>query len=135
MRPKNDLLIIALIAYLLLQIVALVYLLSLNNAEAAAPKSLYDAAMIKMGDLVNTNHWAHTNSNGCDLPCRLSGIPYMAGHENLYHGKCNLQTAIVAWQNSPKHQEVLNTDFDQLVLIAEKGEDGKCYIVYNSINY
>lgn len=86
----------------------------------------------KMTDLLKTDFFEHTNSNGCDFDCRTKEQPGPVIGEDLYKGPCSLAMAYAMWLNSPKHKEVLEKGFNQVVIMGEQKED-MCYIVYNSL--
>lgn len=85
----------------------------------------------KLADLVRTNHWEHTNSNGCDFGCRVEGYDnYVWIGENLYRrkGECDIAQAYRMWEDSPSHLSVLLKDADEEVLL--EGSNGEyCYLV------
>lgn len=87
-------------------------------------------AQVKMNDLVNTNYWSHTNSNGCNYDCRIKGMPYVWMGEDLYKGTCNLAYAYKLWYASPTHAYVLRHPYKGEVILMQKMKNSNdCYIV------
>lgn len=97
--------------------------------------TLHSLAMLKLNDLVMTNYWSHTNSDGCTFKCRAnryltsSGGQYYWVGENLYRGVCSTQNAYRLWSLSPAHKEVLDHYSDEQVLVGGKYGADKCYYV------
>jgi hypothetical protein len=92
---------------------------------------LEEIATDKMQDLLETNYWSHTNSNGCDFECRTK--PYENRYkwigENLYKGPCNQTTAFNMWEESPAHNDVLKHPYSHEILLEEEYKNGYCYII------
>jgi uncharacterized protein YkwD len=98
-------------------------------------KTIETIAQIKLNDLVNTNYWSHTNSNGCSFNCRVNsylvtrGGKYTWIGENLYRGICDVNNAYRLWRLSPTHNEILKHKSNKQVLIGYEFEPGLCYYV------
>lgn len=91
---------------------------------------LYTVSRLKINDLVSTGYWSHDNSDGCDLKCRLEnmiGDDIEEVGESLYHGECDIRTAISLWEQSPAHKELLDEDYRSAILLVTASEDD-CYI-------
>jgi hypothetical protein len=95
---------------------------------------LQGLAQEKVNDLVETNYWEHTNSDGCDFKCRTQGYTndgrYSWIGENLYRtsGRCNEQEAYQLWKESPTHNFVLEHEADEEILLQGSNDD-YCYLV------
>jgi hypothetical protein len=103
------------------------------TSDIFARKSIKELAQTKLKDLMETNNWSHTNSDGCDYNCRTNGYTedgkYSWVGENLYRGICNSENAYSLWKLSPTHNEILLHEYDEQILISGKWEDGTCYMV------
>jgi hypothetical protein len=105
-----------------------------NQAEEIVQhKTIREFAMNKLNDLIATDFWSHTNSNGCNFTCRVQGYTrggkYSWLGENLYRGTCDEQNAYRLWKLSPKHNEVLQHYADEQVLVHAEYADNRCYYV------
>ena len=99
--------------------------------KTTSRKDINTLAQEKMNDLMATDCWDHTNSNGCDFICRTKSYrnDYSWIGENLYRGVCNKETAFRMWRESPSHLEVLNHEYNQEVLLIREYEENHCYMV------
>jgi hypothetical protein len=97
---------------------------------------LQDIVNSKSIELQNTKYFEHTNLDGCDYNCRVTKAdPLHEYHygEVLYHGKCDIRTAAVAWDASPTHKAILDKDFEYGSMDIVPSGDGLCYIILNII--
>lgn len=118
--------------------VVIIFLNLVGIVYAGLPaRQVVGIAQLKLDDLLRTEYWSHTNSNGCDLPCRLTGLTFSRYDENLSLGTCDIRSVMAAWEASPSHKAVLDSTVgtDQLVIVMAKRWDGKCYTVLNSMKY
>ena len=94
-------------------------------------RDINQLAKDKLRDLVATDYWNHTNSNGCDFICRTKSYlnDYSWIGENLYRGVCNKENAFRLWRESQSHLAVLNHEYNQEVLLMQEYEQNHCYIV------
>ena len=94
--------------------------------------TIYDMARMKNDDLVETGEWDHTNSDNCDLRCRImrSDAEGWVG-ENLYRIKDNgdrdIRKAIEQFEQSEPHKAILDHEYDNGVILITRDGD-VCYI-------
>lgn len=104
--------------------------LPINEAKPFG-NDIEELAENKLNDLISTNYWSHTNSDGCDFSCRTR--VYMENYswigENLYKGTCFKERAFKEWEKSPSHKEVLDHEYNQEVLLMGEYKENACYIV------
>jgi hypothetical protein len=92
---------------------------------------LEEIAQDKLNDLLNTNYWSHTSSNGCDFNCRTLKYSneYSWLGENLYRArKCDEKEAYRMWRESPVHNAILEHEADEEILLQGSNNE-YCYLV------
>jgi len=94
--------------------------------------SMNNLAQDKLNDLVATNTWSHTNSDGCNYSCRLKKfVPTFTWiGENLYKGNCDINNALNMFQKSPIHKANLDHQFTYQTMQMQNIGNNQCYIVF-----
>lgn len=104
------------------------------RGDRQAVKGIYRLSDDKMSDLVNSNVWSHTNSDGRDFSFRShSYLGNVSAGENLYKGTCDLELMIKMWRESKTHNDVLNMPIDSAILNIQKTDFG-CYGTYHVLS-
>ena len=69
---------------------------------------IYTLVELKLDNLLFTDNWAHTNSDGKTLGdrSRLAGIQSTVG-EVLAKDYCTIDKAVEAWMKSPTHKDII----------------------------
>lgn len=88
--------------------------------------------------LESTNEWEH-DSNGCNFDCRVNSSEInkyttWVG-ENLYKGKCDIDSAYKLWEQSPTHKAVLDHSSDYEYTATSKYKKDQCYYVLIKVEY
>jgi hypothetical protein len=101
--------------------------------------NMYSLNSVKMSDLTDNGDFSHDLSEDCDFSCRVGRLQKIDGRlgENLYKGgSCDIRTAIRLWEESPEHNEILESNYDHAVLtVAPFPEDtteetkSGCYMI------
>lgn len=110
-----------------------IYKTEINRRSGNEKDWLYLLAKDKLDDLVATNYWSHTNSDGCDFgSCRVPKFAYIRNWigENLYKGPCDIQLAFKKWEASPSHNEVMYHYATNEILLIQEYDNNMCYIVW-----
>jgi len=91
---------------------------------------LYALVDMKLDDLLSSNVFEHTNSDGKTLEKRRMSVGIQSGvGEVLAKDYCTLDKAVEAWMKSPTHKDVItDTNYNHVVLRMERN-DKHCYWV------
>lgn len=97
-------------------------------------KGIYQLSAEKINDLVQTNVWSHTSSDGKDFSFRAHTLLGNAtAGENLYKGACDIELMIKMWRESETHNKVLNMPIGSAILNIHKTDFG-CYATYHVLS-
>lgn len=111
--------------------------LSIKKVEAidkSELQMLFEVSENKINDMVSTNVWSHTNSDGSTFLQRVNNLRGYKG-ENLYEGPCDIKNAMKLWEQSETHNYVLNHEADySILLMAPKSDGSGCYMTYHNMN-
>ena len=95
-----------------------------------AKTPLYALAELKMNDLLSTNAWSHTDSDGVTLEQRRLSLRYNAPvGEVLAKGCFTIDSVVKAWLKSPSHRDIItDKSYTKAVILIDRN-DTTCYVV------